>query len=163
MVDEKYSIAYSEVLERLKHISQEDYEKIPKSKIELYKENANKNYVFNYNPTKTLNEQNVSKIAKGIIAILFRDYWATPEQREKIIKKQNNDRIQIEKEKTKKYNPDVFKANKNKEEAKTYDIDAFNANKNNEESKTKALVNVEKSKWYEKFFAFIKNIFGKKY
>ena len=66
-------------------------------------------------------------------------------------------------EKTKKYNPDVFKANKNKEEAKTYDIDAFNANKNNEESKTKALVNVEKSKWYEKFFAFIKNIFGKKY
>ena len=113
MVDEKYSIAYSEVLEILKHISQEDYEKIPKSKIELYKENANKNYVFNYNPTKTLNEQNVSKIAKGIIAILFRDYWATPEQREKIIKKQNNDRIQIEKEKTKKYNPDVFKS-KNK-------------------------------------------------
>ena len=77
---------------------------------------------------------------------MFRDYWATPEQREKIIKKQNNDRIQIEMEK-----------------AKTYDIDAFNANKNNEESKTKALVNVEKSKWYEKFFAFIKNIFGKKY
>ena len=145
MVDEKYSIAYSEVLEILKHISQEDYEKIPKSKIELYKENANKDYVFNYNPTKTLNEQNVSKIAKGIIAILFRDYWATPEQREKIIKKQNNDRIQIEKEKTKKYNPDVFKS------------------KNKEEVKTKALVNVEKSKWYEKFFTFIKNIFGKKY
>lgn len=145
MVDEKYSIAYSEVLEILKHISQEDYEKIPKSKIELYKENANKNYVFNYNPTKTLNEQNVSKIAKGIIAILFRDYWATPEQREKIIKKQNNDRIQIEMEKTKKYNPDVFKS------------------KNKEEVKTKALVNVEKSKWYEKFFTFIKNIFGKKY
>ena len=145
MVDEKYSIAYSEVLEILKHISQEDYEKIPKSKIELYKENANKNYVFNYNPTKTLNEQNVSKIAKGIIAILFRDYWATPEQREKIIKKQNNDRIQIEKEKTKKYNPDVFKA------------------KNKEEVKNKALVNVKKSKWYEKFFTFIKNIFGKKY
>ena len=145
MVDEKYSIAYSEVLEILKHISQEDYEKIPKSKIELYKENANKNYVFNYNPTKTLNEQNVSKIAKGIIAILFRDYWATHEQREKIIKKQNNDRIQIEKKKTKKYNPDVFKS------------------KNKEEVKTKALVNVEKSKWYEKFFTFIKNIFGKKY
>lgn len=144
MVDEKYSIAYSEVLEILKHISQEDYEKIPKSKIELYKENANKNYVFNYNPTKTLNEQNVSKIAKGIIAILFRDYWATPEQREKIIKKQNNDRIQIEMEKTKKYNPDVFKANKNKEEVKN-----------------KSLVKVEKQKWYEKVLVFIRNIFSK--
>ena len=144
MVDEKYSIAYSEVLEILKHISQEDYEKIPKSKIELYKENANKDYVFNYNPTKTLNEQNVSKIAKGIIAILFRDYWATPEQREKIIRKQNNDRIQIEMEKAKKYNPDVFKANKNKEEVKN-----------------KSLVKVEKQKWYEKVIVFIRNIFSK--
>ena len=144
MLDEKYSIAYSEVLEILKHISQEDYEKIPKSKIELYKENANKDYVFNYNPTKTLDEQNVSKIAKGIIAILFRDYWATPEQREKIIRKQNNDRIQIEMEKAKKYNQDVFKANKNKEEVKN-----------------KSLVKVEKQKWYEKVLVFIRNIFSK--
>ena len=144
MLDEKYSIAYSEVLEILKHISKEDYEKIPKSKIELYKANANKDYVFNYNPTKTLNEQNVSKIAKGIIAILFRDYWATPEQREKIIRKQNNDRIQIEMEKAKKYNPDVFKANKNKEEVKN-----------------KSLVKVEKQKWYEKVLVFIRNIYSK--
>ena len=144
MSDEKYSIAYSEVLEILKHISKEDYEKIPKSKIELYKANANKDYVFNYNPTKTLDEQNVSKIAKGIIAILFRDYWATPEQREKIIRKQNNDRIQIEMEKAKKYNPDVFKANKNKEEVKN-----------------KSLVKVEKQKWYEKVLVFIRNIFSK--
>ena len=144
MLDEKYSIAYSEDLEILKHISKEDYEKIPKSKIELYKTNANKDYVFNYNPTKTLDEQNVSKIAKGIIAILFRDYWATPEQREKIIRKQNNDRIQIEMEKAKKYNPDVFKANKNKEEVKN-----------------KSLVKVEKQKWYEKVLVFIRNIFSK--
>ena len=144
MLNEKYSIAYSEVLEILKHISKEDYEKIPKSKIELYKANANKDYVFNYNPTKTLDEQNVSKIAKGIIAILFRDYWATPEQREKIIRKQNNDRIQIEMEKAKKYNPDVFKANKNKEEVKN-----------------KSLVKVEKQKWYEKVLVFIRNIFSK--
>ncbi len=37
------------------------------------------------------------KRTKAIIAILFRDYWATPEQREKILAKQNYDRIQIEK------------------------------------------------------------------
>lgn len=161
MLDEKYSIAYSEVLEILKHISKEDYEKIPKSKIELYKENANRDYVFNYNPEKTLDEQNVSKIAKGIIAILFRDYWATPEQREKIIRKQNDDRIQIEMEKAKKYNPDVFKVNKNNEEIKKYDLDEFNANKNNEEVKNKSLINVENQKWYVKVLAFIRNIFSK--
>ena len=73
-MDTKYSIAYTEVLEILKYISFEDYNKIPKDKINLFKTYANKDYVFKYNPSKTLNEQNVSKIAKGIIAILFRDY-----------------------------------------------------------------------------------------
>lgn len=113
-MDTKYSIAYTEVLEILKYISFEDYNKIPKDKINLFKTYANKDYVFKYNPSKTLNEQNVSKIAKGIIAILFRDYWATPHQKEKILKKENFDRQKIQEENKKKYNPDnILKANNN--------------------------------------------------
>ena len=77
MVDIKYANAYSEVLEILKYIPVEDYNKIPKNKIELFKTNANNDYSFKYNPNKTLDEQNVSKTAKAIIAILFRDFWAT--------------------------------------------------------------------------------------
>lgn len=46
------------------------------------------NYKFNYNPNLTLEEQNVSKRARAIIAILFRDYWATDIQRNKIVKMQ---------------------------------------------------------------------------
>ena len=110
MIDIKYANAYAEVLEILKYISIEDYNKIPKSKIELFNMNANRDYVFDYNPNKTLDEQNVSKIAKSIIAILFRDYWATDIQREKIIAKQNYDRQKLEEENRKKYNPDdLFK------------------------------------------------------
>lgn len=86
----EYAIAYSEVLEILKYIPTEDYNKIPKSKIELFENNADKEYKFKYNPNITLNEQNVSKRAKAIIAILFRDYWATETQRKKIIAKQNS-------------------------------------------------------------------------
>ena len=116
MVDIKYANAYTEVLEILKYISIEDYNKIPKSRIELFKINANNNYIFTYNPDKTLDEQNVSKIAKGIIAILFRDYWATDIQREKIMRKQNYDRQKLEEEKRKKYNPDnLFKKKEIKE------------------------------------------------
>ena len=59
MVDNKYAVAYSEVLEILKHIPIEDYNKIPKTKIELFKINANNEYTFNYDPSKTLEEQNV--------------------------------------------------------------------------------------------------------
>lgn len=110
----EYANAYSEVLEILKNISKEDYEKVPSEKIDLFEKNANKNYNFQYNTNLTLDEQNVSKRAKAIIAILFRDYWATPEQREKILAKQNYDRIQIEKDKQKQYDVDNIFKNKEK-------------------------------------------------
>lgn len=109
MVDIQYANAYTEVLETLKNISQEDYNKVPKEKINLFEQNANKEYIFDYDSTKTLEEQNVSKIARAIIAILFRDYWATDEQRDKIKAFQNNKRQQIEEENKQKYNTDIFK------------------------------------------------------
>lgn len=109
MVDIQYANAYTEVLEILKNISQEDYNKVPKEKINLFEQNANKEYIFDYDSTKTLEEQNVSKIARAIIAILFRDYWATDEQRDKIKAFQNNKRQQIEEENKQKYNTDIFK------------------------------------------------------
>ena len=98
MVDIQYANAYTEVLDILKHISKEDYEKIPKSKIKVFEENCNKNYNFTYDENKTLDEQNVSEITKVIIAILFRDYWATKEQRYIIIKKQQEIKDQKQKE-----------------------------------------------------------------
>lgn len=88
----EYANAYSEVLEILKYVSQEDFNKIPKERIELFKTNCNKNYGIEYNPQKTLDEQNISKKAKTIIAILYRDYWATDLQREKIKAKEEYDR-----------------------------------------------------------------------
>lgn len=98
MADIQYANAYTEVLDILKYISKEDYEKIPKSKIKVFEENSNKNYNFTYDENKTLDEQNVSEITKVIIAILFRDYWATKEQRYIIIKKQQEIRDQKQKE-----------------------------------------------------------------
>lgn len=112
MISVEYANAYSEVLEILKYISKEDYEKIPNSKIELFETNYNKDYIFKYNPNKTLDEQNVSKTAKAIIAILFRDYWATEIQKEKIISKQNYDRTKFEEEMKARYNSNnLFKNN----------------------------------------------------
>ena len=57
-----------------------------------------RNYHFKYNPLKTLDEQNVSKQAKIIIGLLFRDYWATEEQKSKIVAKQNYEREKLIKE-----------------------------------------------------------------
>ena len=110
MIKSEYAIAYKEVFEILKYIPKEDYNKIPSEKIELYKAMQEKNYNFKYNPSKTLDEQNVSKRAKAIIALLFRDYWATDIQRKKILEKQKYDRQRIEEEKKQKYqDKDLFK------------------------------------------------------
>ena len=113
MVDIEYANAYSELLEILKFISNEEYEKIDKEMIQLFETYYNKEYVFEYDPDKTLDEQNVSKTTKIIISILFRDYWATDEQREEILAKERYDLEKLEEEKREKYNPaEIFKNRK---------------------------------------------------
>ena len=154
MVDIKYANAYTEVLEILKYISVEDYNKIPKNKIELFQTNANNDYHFTYTPEKTLNEQNVSKIAKGIIAILFRDYWATNIQKKKIITKQNYNRHILEEQK-KEFNPnDVFKRKKVLDFNENYDKN--NIYNNN------LPVEVKKQNLFQNIIIFIKKFFNKK-
>ena len=113
MVTTEYKIAYSEILEILKHISKKEQEKVPSNMIKMFKANASENSNFAYNPKKTLQEQNVSEIAISIIAILYRDYWTTKEQRQKILNYQNRER---EKYKAEKY--DVNNIFKKKNEIK---------------------------------------------
>lgn len=91
MVKVEYANAYKEVLDILKYVSKEDFDKIPAKKIKMFSKYANYDYDFEYNPEITLKEQNVSDIAQTIIAILFRDYWATNGQREKILSKEKYD------------------------------------------------------------------------
>ena len=98
MVNTEYKIAYSEVLEILKYVSKEEFNKVPQDMLEMFKTNASNERQFIYDPNKTLQEQNVSEIARTIIAILFRDYWATENQRQKILNKQNFDREKIKEE-----------------------------------------------------------------
>ena len=112
MVDTQYTKSCTEVLEILKHISKQDYNKIPSEVIEALEEDKDSQYNFSYDVNKTLDEQNVSKQAKTIIGIFFRDYWATPEQRKNIINIQNIKRQEIDDEKRKLYNPDKIFENK---------------------------------------------------
>lgn len=102
----EYSNACKQVLEILKMVKDEDINKIPMEEIEILKKYANNDYEFSYNPQKNIKEQNVSKLAKAIIANYFIDYIATPNQKQKIINKQKYDIKLSEEEKSKKYNSD---------------------------------------------------------
>ena len=75
-----YSCSYVEVLEILKHIPKEDYIKIPEEKIEFYKNNMDKNYVYIYDPImpKTLRKTD------AILINLYKNYIAKEDEKQKI-------------------------------------------------------------------------------
>lgn len=105
-----YKRAYTEVVEILSHLSREEYDKIPKEKIDYYKENMDTEYVYHIDSQKTLNEQNISTEANAILVTLFRDYFATEVQKETLKKLLNKNQEVLEQEKKEKYSIDnIFK------------------------------------------------------
>ena len=109
----KYKNAYTEVYEIIKQLDEEEYNKIPSEVIKAIEENRNTEYEFDLDEDIELKEQELLPETKAILFNLFRDYLSTPEQKEKIIKMQVEERRKNEQNKSKQYNLDIF-ANKPK-------------------------------------------------
>ena len=90
MKNEEYAIACTEVLEILNYISKEDYNKIPKYIIQVMEKNKKNDFIFLYNPWIDINNQGMSETGRIMLATLFRDFWTTQKQREKIKRFQSN-------------------------------------------------------------------------
>lgn len=112
----KYDKAYKEIIEILKYMSQEDRGKIPNKMIRMFEEKMDPNHEFKYDNSKNFDEQELLIETKAILANIFRDYWATPEQREKIVEKQDFDRLKVEEQKKQQYNTDNLFKKKHKVE-----------------------------------------------
>ena len=108
--------AYTEVYTILEDLNEEEYNKIPPEVIEAIRVNRNEQYEYELDEDLELKEQPMLPETKAILFNLFRDYLATPEQKEKIIRMQNEERQKNELKKQQQYNTDVF-ANKLKEES----------------------------------------------
>lgn len=150
MVSENYACAYKEVIEVLKHTKREDVNKIPKLEIILWRQNMKKDYDFKIDENKPIEEQNLSKEAKAVLANIFKKYWATDYQRERIESKEKYDREQIEKEKYEKYNPDNIFKNRNKVEIQ----EETNIN-------SVTMVEYKEKNFLQKIFDKIKHLFKK--
>lgn len=98
-VTKEQSMAYTEVIEVLKHMEEIEVNKIPKEIINYYQENRDISYDFKIDAEKSFQEQTLLEQTKVILAILFRDYWATEEQKEKIKQKEKYDLNKLEEEK----------------------------------------------------------------
>ena len=109
----KYKNAYTEVYEIIEQLNEEEYNKIPSEVIKAIEENRNTEYEFELDEDIELKDQELLPETKAILFNLFRDYLSTPEQKEKIIKMQAEERLKNEQKKAKQYNSDLF-ANKQK-------------------------------------------------
>ena len=140
--------AYTEVYTVLQDLNEEEYNKIPPEIIETLKINRNEYYEYVLDEDLELKEQKMLPETKAILFNIFRDYLSTPEQKQKIIRMQKEERQKKEQEKQQLYSKDiVFNDKESKEETKQI-------------NKT-ALVKYENKTWYKKVFDFIENIFSK--
>ena len=115
MAKTKYANAYTEVYEILSCLNNEEYLKIPEELIEVFEENRNLEYEYEINDEQDLSKQPMLKETKAILLNIFRDYFATPEQNQKIKQWLKEDREYLEKQKQEQYNSNVFEKNKKDE------------------------------------------------
>ncbi len=112
--NEEYTKSYTELIEILKYFSKYDLEKIPKDIIKIYIKDRDEKYEFSYDPELDIDEQNVSKLTKILLANLYIEYLA--DENEKLYIK-NKDLLQlkeIEKQEQEKYDIENIFNNKNK-------------------------------------------------
>ena len=142
-----YAQACTEVLEILNSLSTEEINKISQEKMDFYRKHKDKDYIFEYDSGKTLKEQAVSKEAEAIIVTIFRDYFATDIQKEKLknILMQNDYKKQNKL--TEEYNPD----NLFKEKHKSLEIEQT-------QTKNVAIIEYKKEKIFSKVLDIIKSI-----
>lgn len=145
-MEDKYPKAYKEVIEVLKFVPTKSVNRIPKEMLEMFKNNMDKNYNFSVDININFEEQELLEETKAILANIFRDYWATPQEKEKIKINEKKKLQRLEEEKLKKYNPDdLFKKKKT---IINNNIENFNLP-----------IEVNKDHFYTKILKFFKKVF----
>ena len=140
---DSYPKAYKEVIEILKYVPQESVDKIPEKMINMFKIKMDESWTFKVDINKSFEEQEILDETRAILANIFRDYWATPYQKEKIEARERYELEKIEEEKRKKYNPnEIF--------GKKEDL------KVEKEIENKLPVEVKKEKFFERLINFLK-------
>ena len=103
-MENDYPKAYKEVVEILKYVPKESVDKIPQTMIDTFNAKMDNTYNFSIDINKNFEDQELLEETKAILANIFRDYWATPYQKERIQAYERYEWQKIEEEKRKNYN-----------------------------------------------------------
>lgn len=149
-MDTNYKQALTEVLEILNHSDKSITEKIPQNFIDFLYENMDKDYVCNIDFSNENWDDNVKEETQSIIALIYRDYICSSEERKTLLAEEVAEREKQERELREKYNPDnVFKKK----------ISEIPEELENQTS----LIEIKKTPWYKKIYEKILKIFGIKH
>ena len=121
-----YREAFAEVLEVIKNSNQRILEKIPKKFITFLNENKDNNYIVKIDFTDENWDDSIKQETQAILALIYRDYIVSQEERARLLTEEKEEQIRIENELREKYNPDnLFKKQdqvKNTEEVMTEEV-----------------------------------------
>ena len=140
--------AVSEVVEILEHTDKEIIKKIPSKFIDFLYENQEKDYKANIDFSDLNWESNLDEDTKAMLALIYRDYIVSKEERTKLLEEENEEKKRNEEILREKYNPDNIFKKRNKAEVESEEID-------------NTQLTVKKTAWYKRLFKKILSIFGK--
>lgn len=89
-----YRKAFSEVYSIIEVLDNKLKSRIPDGVINMIECARDKNYIFQYDNTKSIDKQNISNEAQSIIAFLYKNYMCSDDEK---IKWQEYDRFKAEK------------------------------------------------------------------
>lgn len=81
MIDNVYKNAFKEVYEILQNTEEELVKKIPQKFVEFLQSNMNKDYQINIDNTIEIDKQSILPETEAILALIYRSYWATDEEK----------------------------------------------------------------------------------
>lgn len=144
-MEKTYEKSLTEVYKVIEYLEYEEYNKIPKKFLKHLYEEMDKDYYFEIVINENFINNEMSNEAKEILAVIYRDYLVTKEEREELLKEESEEEKRIEQELRERYNPDnIFKKHKEK-------------NRSNDTNTS--MIKIEEIKWYKKFINKILSLF----
>ena len=143
-----YREAFAEVLEILRNSNQNIIKKIPKKFVEFLMNNKDEEYRVNIDFSNENWENNIKQETQAIIALIYRDYIVSSEERNKLLSEEKAEQIRVEQELREKYNSDNIFKNRHIQEEQAIETHT-------------ELVEYKEQRWYQKLFIKILRLLKK--
>ncbi len=157
-MDENYMKSLAEVYSAIENLDFESRNKISKKLIQSIENKMDRRFYLSINVDDEYIDTKMSEDAKQILALIYRDYLTTPEERAELLRQEEEEERRL----AQKYDPNnLFNNNNNNVNTNT------NINTNIQETPgpTKveelSLTKIEKKPWYKNMIDKILNIFKK--